>query len=682
MRTWLLVAGAVALLALVAWAVRRPRRIMHVGRRGLSPLQRALLWVSGGNPDHAVEVPHEELVGLTARAVMLLASVVLSFSSFRYLSITVFSLDAYSGTWAALGWACFIWGLERSLLATFHVSVWAVVFRVVLSVVLVALISEPLLLRIFESDINLQVQLNQDRQMKIVDADLDSRYGPRIKAAEKVRGTAQADVKRAELMQSNAEDAMLQAQRLELCERGGVRRATLGCSGTSGKAGAGVETNLRARATRVARDRYEKARRRLTDVKTEARTQAGEAQRQLQGAKHDRAAERGPRLKKVTESDGLVARYAALNDVARNNGMEWLVWLVRIALFFVDLTPLGVKISTRMPGYEALASTAEHRVRREAQVARRATDLENEADEAIVEAAAERRLKTELARSADDSVGQGGDASVVDLPGVAPAEADRECIGRLATPPPHSDPKAWLEGAGIIVEERGKRLLSGVDVQLPVGAMTAVVGPSGAGKTTLLRVAAGDLRPSSGTLSFMGAVASSERLRSVVRYVPQGEEGLEPELTVRETLGLAAEIRLPAISKCEREKRVADVSEWLQLTPRLHGRRVSVLSGGERRRLSVAIELVGESAAVVLDEPSSGLDVGLHRFLVEALRMACKQSGMSVLMSTHHLEGLEAMDAVLAINAKGQLAFAGSPAGLPQTQGHADWASYMDALRQ
>ncbi|WP_042421986.1 ABC transporter permease [Streptacidiphilus anmyonensis] len=201
-----------------------------------------------------------------------------------------------------------------------------------------------------------------------------------------------------------------------------------------------------------------------------------------------------------------------------------------------------------------------------------------------------------------------------------------------------------IEARGLAVRLRdGRELLSGVDVEVPPGAMLAVAGPSGAGKTTLLEeLAAGH---PAGTIGF----------------VPQ-DDIVHLDLTLSRTLGYAARLRLPAgSSRDEVASAVARVLAALGLGE-LAGRRVGALSGGERKRASIAVELLTRPRALFLDEPTSGLDPAAGARLLGVLR-ALAESGTTVVLTTHNPSDLAHADEV-AFLAGGRLLFQGPPEGL------------------
>ena len=155
------------------------------------------------------------------------------------------------------------------------------------------------------------------------------------------------------------------------------------------------------------------------------------------------------------------------------------------------------------------------------------------------------------------------------------------------------------------VVDNGKQLLDDISVTARPGTLTAVIGGSGAGKSTLARLIAGYTTPSSGSVTFEGHDIHAEyaSLRSRIGMVPQ-DDVVHRQLTVNQALGYAAELRLPPdTGKADRAKVVTQVLDELDLTKHADTR-VDKLSGGQRKRASVALELLTGPSLLVLDEPT------------------------------------------------------------------------------
>jgi ABC-type multidrug transport system ATPase subunit/pSer/pThr/pTyr-binding forkhead associated (FHA) protein len=225
----------------------------------------------------------------------------------------------------------------------------------------------------------------------------------------------------------------------------------------------------------------------------------------------------------------------------------------------------------------------------------------------------------------------------------------------------------------------GRQLLADVSFDLGAGELVAVIGPSGAGKSTLLRLLTGQLRPSSGSVSYDGyqMYEQLEVVRPIVGVVPQ-DDVVHRLLTVAQALSYAAQLRLPDdTGRHERRATVEVVLAELGLTEHAHTR-IDRLSGGQRKRVSIALELLTSPSLLVLDEPTSGLDPALERTLMESLR-ALANAGRTVVVVTHSPAHLSRCDKVLLLASGGVLVYAGRPSGVMP---HFDATEWADVYRQ
>ncbi|WP_344314057.1 ATP-binding cassette domain-containing protein [Fodinicola feengrottensis] len=200
---------------------------------------------------------------------------------------------------------------------------------------------------------------------------------------------------------------------------------------------------------------------------------------------------------------------------------------------------------------------------------------------------------------------------------------------------------------------RGKQtILRTMSLVVEPGQLVAIIGPSGAGKTTLLETLAG-LRPAStGVVRRAGSGA--------LGFVPQ-EDIIHRDLPLGRVLRYAARLRLPAgVGNAEIEEAVDSALTVLRLKDR-EKVRVGRLSGGERKRASIAVELLARPRFFFLDEPTSGLDPATAAELMRALRRIA-DSGCTVIMTSHNPPDVDLCDEVLVIAAGGGLAFGGTPA--------------------
>jgi ABC transport system ATP-binding/permease protein len=228
--------------------------------------------------------------------------------------------------------------------------------------------------------------------------------------------------------------------------------------------------------------------------------------------------------------------------------------------------------------------------------------------------------------------------------------------------------------------EGNKTLLDNISIAARPGTLTAVIGPSGAGKSTFAKLVAGYTHPTTGTVTFEGHNIHAEyaSLRSRIGMVPQ-DDVVHGQLTVRQALMFAAELRLPPdTTKADRERVVMQVLEELEMTKHLETR-VDKLSGGQRKRASVALELLTGPSLLILDEPTSGLDPALDRQVMTMLRQLA-DAGRVVVVVTHSLTYLDVCDQVLLLAPGGKTAFCGPPDEIGASMGTTNWADIFSSV--
>lgn len=232
----------------------------------------------------------------------------------------------------------------------------------------------------------------------------------------------------------------------------------------------------------------------------------------------------------------------------------------------------------------------------------------------------------------------------------------------------------------IVRTPEGKVLLNEVSFPIPQRSLVGVIGPSGAGKSTLLGAVTG-LRPATeGTVDYDGRdlYTDYDELRHRIGLVPQ-EDILHNQLPTRRALLYAAELRFPGDTRAEeREQRVDEVLEELGLT-RHADTRIERLSGGQRKRVSVALELLTKPSLLFLDEPTSGLDPGLDKTVMEMLSELA-HDGRTVIVVTHSVANLDSCDRLLVLVPGGKLAYYGPPAEGLQQFGQSSWAEVFQAF--
>ncbi|WNG94395.1 ATP-binding cassette domain-containing protein [Mycobacterium sp. ITM-2016-00318] len=231
-----------------------------------------------------------------------------------------------------------------------------------------------------------------------------------------------------------------------------------------------------------------------------------------------------------------------------------------------------------------------------------------------------------------------------------------------------------VRGVGLTLSDGDITLLDRVSLTVRPGALTAVIGPSGSGKSTLLKVIVGVWRPTSGAVKFDGRDlhAEYESLRSRIGMVPQ-EDAVHRGLTVAQALDIAAKLRMPPdISEGERRQVISRVLDELEMESHA-GTRIDQLSGGQRKRVSIAMELLTEPSLLVLDEPTTGLDPALDQRVMTMLR-GLADAGRAIVVVTHSLRFLDDCDQVLLLAPGGRAAYRGSPDGVGEAMGSYDWA--------
>ncbi|WP_244917467.1 ATP-binding cassette domain-containing protein [Mycobacterium shimoidei] len=195
-----------------------------------------------------------------------------------------------------------------------------------------------------------------------------------------------------------------------------------------------------------------------------------------------------------------------------------------------------------------------------------------------------------------------------------------------------------------------KQILQKLSLSVEPGELVAIAGGSGAGKSTLLEILAG-LQPPT-----MGEVRRSE---SRVGFVPQ-DDIIHMEMPLRRTLRYAARLRLPAgTSAAEADRVVDETMGYLDLADRADVP-VRSLSGGQRKRASIAVELLTRPHLFFLDEPTSGLDPSTAADVMALLRRL-SQRGVTVVLTTHEPTDIDRCDRVVFLARDGYLAFTGSP---------------------
>ncbi len=229
-----------------------------------------------------------------------------------------------------------------------------------------------------------------------------------------------------------------------------------------------------------------------------------------------------------------------------------------------------------------------------------------------------------------------------------------------------------LIGARILAQGVGvtfgpRTILTGIDLAIEPCSFAGLLGGSGHGKSTLLNVLSGLLTPSTGTVQINGQRVQAHSARELgIGFVPQ-EDIVHPELTVGEALEFAGRLRLDRAAPGAAIRALArSTAERLGLGGHWN-HRISRLSGGQRKRVSIATELLAKPAALFLDEPSSGLDPATEHSLMQLLRRLA-ESDCTVVASTHVLGRAFLLDQICFLRA-GRVVYQGPPSPAPRLFG-------------
>ncbi|MFG2549150.1 FHA domain-containing protein [Streptomyces sp. NPDC048581] len=231
-----------------------------------------------------------------------------------------------------------------------------------------------------------------------------------------------------------------------------------------------------------------------------------------------------------------------------------------------------------------------------------------------------------------------------------------------------------------VTVDGGKQILKDVSFGVPEKSLVAVIGPSGSGKSTLLKALTGYRPANQGDVLYdnRNLYKQFAELRQRIGLVPQ-DDILHKELTVKKALKYAAKLRFPADTTAkEREARIDEVLRELKLD--IHKeKKVTSLSGGQRKRVSVALELLTKPSLIFLDEPTSGLDPGMDRDVMQLLR-GLADDGRTVLVVTHSVAELALCDKLLVMAPGGAVAYFGPPEEALNFFGYDTWADVFSAF--
>ncbi|MEU1432692.1 ABC transporter ATP-binding protein [Streptomyces sp. NPDC005775] len=217
-----------------------------------------------------------------------------------------------------------------------------------------------------------------------------------------------------------------------------------------------------------------------------------------------------------------------------------------------------------------------------------------------------------------------------------------------------------------------------VDMTVTAGEIVGLLGPNGAGKTTTLRMLTTLLAPTGGAATVAGCdlLTDPAGVRKNCGYVAQSG-GVDPHISVREEL--VTQGRLYRLGKDAAAARAAELAAELGLTALLD-RRTLTLSGGQRRRLDIAMGLTHRPAVLFLDEPTTGLDPGSRTDLWELVRRLRDTYGTTVVLTTHYLDEADALADRLVVIDGGLVVAEGTPAALKTRHAGSSAASLQDTF--
>jgi lipooligosaccharide transport system ATP-binding protein len=221
-----------------------------------------------------------------------------------------------------------------------------------------------------------------------------------------------------------------------------------------------------------------------------------------------------------------------------------------------------------------------------------------------------------------------------------------------------ADAESLIHARGLTKRFGDLTAVDGIDFDVAPGESFGFLGPNGAGKTSAMRMIGCVSPMSAGTLRVLGMdpIADGPRIRARLGVVPQ-QDTLDTELTVRENLTLYG--RYFGLSRAECSRRADELLDFAQLTERA-GDQVEHMSGGMKRRLTIARSLINEPELLLLDEPTTGLDPQARHLLWDRL-YRLKQRGVTLVLTTHYMDEAEQLCDRLVVMDKAKIVAEGSP---------------------
>lgn len=211
----------------------------------------------------------------------------------------------------------------------------------------------------------------------------------------------------------------------------------------------------------------------------------------------------------------------------------------------------------------------------------------------------------------------------------------------------------------VIIKNKTKKILSDLTLSVNKGEFVAIVGCSGAGKTTLMNILSGYNKPSAGKVYIEGLDLFKEEnyFKGKIAYVPQ-QEVLDQTLTLQKSLEYSLALRVKTISKKEIKSTINHILEILELT-HVRNTLIKNLSGGEKKRASIATEMLSNPNLFLLDEPTSGLDANIEKKIMKKLREIAN-TGKTIIITAHTVSNLSLCDKIIFMGKDGKVCYYGS----------------------
>jgi lipooligosaccharide transport system ATP-binding protein len=231
----------------------------------------------------------------------------------------------------------------------------------------------------------------------------------------------------------------------------------------------------------------------------------------------------------------------------------------------------------------------------------------------------------------------------------------------LATDPAPAAARPVVVARGLAKMFSGRSAVQGVDLSIPSGGCFGFLGPNGAGKTTTLRMILGQSPPTAGTLTVFGlpVATAGPQIRGRIGVVPQADNA-DPDFTVAENLRMYA--RYFGLTPATVAPRIDELLRFMELHDRADDP-IKSLSGGLKRRLTIARALINDPELIVLDEPTTGLDPQVRRMIWNRLRQL-RNIGKTLLLTTHYMDEAARLCDDLVVMDRGRIVTQGAPGEL------------------